>query len=84
MTQQQTHSPTEIRDLVLRLYREVLGEPGITGEDDFFDHGGDSEKGVMVLHQLRDLTGARVAMSTMYMRPTADELSEEVASALTE
>ncbi|MEV4319538.1 acyl carrier protein [Actinocrispum sp. NPDC049592] len=82
MTEQITYSPVQIRDIVLKLYQQVLGNSDICGQDDFFDHGGDSEKGVIVLHTLRDLTGARIAMSTMYMCPSADELSEEVASAL--
>jgi phosphopantetheine binding protein len=82
MTEQTTYSPVQIRDIVLKLYQDVLGNSEIRGHDDFFDHGGDSEKGVIVLHKLRDLTGARIMMSTMYLFPSADELADEVASAL--
>jgi hypothetical protein len=79
MTMARKLSPDEAKDLVLGVYREVLKNPGIEGGDDFFQAGGDSAKGVEVIHRIRDLTGVRLTMSTMYMNPSAEELSEEIA-----
>jgi acyl carrier protein len=82
MSNDATYSSADIRDIVLNLYREVLGRNEISADDDFFDNGGDSVKGVEVIHRLHDLTGVRLSISTMYIRRTADDLSEEVTAAL--
>jgi nonribosomal peptide synthetase MxcG len=82
MSNSQTYSSIEVRDLVLNLYQEVLGATEVSAQDDFFDHGGDSVKGVALLHRLRDITGVRLAIATLFIRRTPEELSEEVTAAL--
>ncbi|HEX5115475.1 MAG TPA: acyl carrier protein [Pseudonocardiaceae bacterium] len=82
MLNSKTYTTDEIRDLVVGLFREILGNRNITAEDDFFEHGGDSVKGVTLVHSLRDKVGVRVPIATLFMRRTPDELCDEVMASL--
>ncbi len=84
MSNAENYSSSEIHDLVLDLFRKVLGNPEFPARDDFFDHGGDSIKGVEVLHGIRDLTGVRLTMSTLYLHRSPDELAAELTANLAE
>jgi acyl carrier protein len=82
MLNDQLCSPAEAGELVLGLFREALGSEALPADADFFENGGDSVKAVAVIHKLRDLTGIRIPLSTMFLRRTAEEFTEEVISAL--
>jgi nonribosomal peptide synthetase MxcG len=78
------HTAVEIREIVLKSYQQVLDLEQIAPEDDFFDRGGDSVKGVALLHQLRDITGVRVPIATLFMRRTPEEIADEIIVSLSE
>ena len=82
MTNDQAVSTEGIRLAVLGIYREVLGSTAFTAQDDFFDHGGDSVKGVDVVHGIRDLLGVKLSVSTLFMLRTVDEITEEITTVL--
>ena len=60
---------------LLNLWRSVLGHPGLTIEDNFFDAGGDSLAAVSILTGIEQLIGRKVPMYLLTERPTVEGLA---------
>ena len=60
---------------LLTLWRNVLGNPGLSIQDNFFDAGGDSLAAVSILTGIEQLIGRKVPMYLITERPTVEGLS---------
>ncbi|MBW5480596.1 AMP-binding protein, partial [Streptomyces bambusae] len=78
-------SPGEPLDSVLALFREVLGDPGLGPDDNFFDHGGQSLLAMRLLARLRESHPAAAGLraSALFASPTPRLLAEAVAERAT-
>lgn len=66
-------------DLVLSAYREVLKNPALSAQDDFFDSGGDSIAAMEVAEKTMATTGVELPIAWFFIYPTAEELAEAIA-----
>jgi acyl carrier protein len=73
--------PTESAEkLILDVFRQVLKNPDITSESEFFEHGGDSLMAIDALAQICEHTGVDLDMAAIFIYPTARELSAALAA----
>jgi amino acid adenylation domain-containing protein len=65
------HTPpeTELQERMADIWREVLGVHRVGIDDNFFDAGGDSIKGIQVAARLRK-QGYRLKLSDLFLKPT--------------
>lgn len=61
---------------VLSVFREVLASPGLTVNDDFFRHGGNSLKAVRVLSMLRERLAVQVSTVVIFSESTPLKLAQ--------
>ncbi|WP_431679451.1 amino acid adenylation domain-containing protein [Kitasatospora sp. KL5] len=73
----QAGTPTE--RAVLDIWRELLGDPGIGPEDDFFACGGHSLIAARILVRLRERLGTEIRISDLLSAPTARGLATRIA-----
>jgi acyl carrier protein len=67
-------------DLTLSAFRQVLDNPGIEPDDDFFAVGGDSVQALMALSIIEEVIGAEIPVAFVFTYPTAAELAQMVAA----
>jgi thioesterase domain-containing protein len=65
---------------IARVWSEVLGVDRVGATDNFFDIGGHSMAGMLVLKQLYDLTGCRISLDTIFRHPTVEALAAVVSA----
>lgn len=68
------------QDLLTDVFREVLGDPSLTEDDDFFAAGGNSLHAVEAIGRIRALAGDDVPLAVVFLNPTARELAEAIAA----
>lgn len=68
-------SPSSLEALILRTWEAVLGQPGLTVQDDFFEVGGQSLQTIQVTNWLSAELGREVSVSTIFRHPTAVALA---------
>lgn len=75
-------STAEPLGVVLELFREVLREPQLGPDDNFFDHGGQSLLAMRLLTRLRESfpTAAGLRASALFSLPTSRLLSEALST----
>ncbi|TWE15931.1 non-ribosomal peptide synthetase [Kitasatospora atroaurantiaca] len=66
----------ELERLVLAVWEEVLGVPGLSVHDDFFDLGGHSLQTLQAAHRLGIRLGRDIPAHTVFRHPTAAALAE--------
>ncbi|MCK8784777.1 amino acid adenylation domain-containing protein [Roseomonas sp. NAR14] len=71
-------SPFE--EVILSVFRAVLRQPGLTKDDDFFDHGGDSLLAVNAALRLEELLGLVVPSALLHHGRTASALAPMLQS----
>jgi amino acid adenylation domain-containing protein/FkbM family methyltransferase len=64
---------------VAGLWEEVLGQPGIGAEDDFFALGGNSLQAALLVHRLEERLGEYVYVVALFDAPTVAELARYLA-----
>ncbi|MFT7839211.1 condensation domain-containing protein [Saccharothrix sp. BKS2] len=69
----------EVGARVVQVWREVLGEEGVTPDSDYFALGGTSIAGISVLRALERDFDVRLSFADLYAHPTARGLAERVA-----
>jgi amino acid adenylation domain-containing protein len=74
----QTPFRTTVEMTLERLWREVLGRPGVTPEDDFFALGGDSILAMRLLGRLEEELGLPVPLAVVFQSPTLRETADAV------
>lgn len=67
-------------DLTLSVFRQVLGNPGLAPDDDFFAVGGDSVQAIMALSVIEEAIGAEIPVALFFTFPSAAALAEAVAA----
>ncbi|MBU6411063.1 MAG: hypothetical protein KGR98_11815, partial [Verrucomicrobia bacterium] len=70
-------TPTE--EMVINVFRSVLGRSDFGAGDSFFDLGGHSLMAARLMLQLRAATGSDLPMRLLFERPTPARLAEAVA-----
>ncbi len=68
-----------ICDAVLAAYREILDDPHVSPDDDFFELGGDSFLAMGIMAALEEKTGKQVSPGAIFAFPTATELARAIA-----
>ncbi|WP_431873287.1 SDR family NAD(P)-dependent oxidoreductase [Amycolatopsis sacchari] len=64
-----------VQDRLAEMWRQILGRPRITPEDDFFELGGDSLMGVALTGRIRDAFGVHLSIGSLFDYPTLGELT---------
>ncbi|MFL6136558.1 MAG: phosphopantetheine-binding protein [Frankiaceae bacterium] len=82
-TDSRTGTVGDLDDIVLAIWREVLGVEDAGPDDNFFDLGGDSFVATRLVVRLGDELGIPVSMLAVFENPTAGELALELALELT-
>ncbi|SOD68014.1 Acyl carrier protein [Streptomyces zhaozhouensis] len=72
-------TPTTLPELVVDLFREALGNDGLTAESDFFEEGGDSLSALRITAGLGEALGVEVPVALVFSAPTPAELAAVVA-----
>ncbi len=67
-----------LNDITLAIYRQVLGKPDVSPEDDFFDLGGDSIMAIEALSLIEAELGAELPVGLIFAYRTAAELAGEI------
>jgi acyl carrier protein len=75
-------SADTLEEFILEVFRQILKNPGVTPESDFFEFGGDSNSAIDAVFQISDHTGVDVDMTAIFTYPTPRELSAALAGAL--
>lgn len=69
---------TRTADLLVAIFREVLGLPDLTEDTDFYEAGGDSLTAFQITGRLEEILGAQVPVSLVFAYPTPRDLAEVV------
>jgi acyl carrier protein len=77
-------SAEALEKVILEVFRQVLRNPGVTPESDFFEFGGDSNMAIDALSDISDHTGLDVELDAIFFYPTPHELSAALAGAVQE
>ncbi|MFF8035564.1 MULTISPECIES: acyl carrier protein [unclassified Streptomyces] len=69
---------TRTADLLVDIFREVLGLSDATEDTDFYEAGGDSLTAFQITGRLEEFLGAEVPVSLVFAYPTPRDLAEVV------
>jgi acyl carrier protein len=70
-----------VLDAVLAAYRQVLDDPSVSPDDDFFELGGDSFQAMHIMAALEQTTGKQISAGVIFVFPTATELARAITKA---
>src|ERR1043165_1843450 len=79
---QEDRLQTGFEEMVIDIWREILGIDSIAVNDNFFDIGGHSLLATQVVSRVRERFGVQFKIGTVFERPTVAELAEAVATAI--
>jgi acyl carrier protein len=69
---------TRVLDAVLAAYRQVLDDPSVSPDHDFFELGGDSFQVLDIMAALEETIGKQISPGLFYAFPTAAELARAI------
>ncbi|GAA2745823.1 MULTISPECIES: acyl carrier protein [Kitasatospora] len=67
-------------DLLVSVYREVLGIDDLDRDSDFYEAGGDSLSAFQITGRLQEALGVEVPVSLVFAYPTPADLADVVES----
>lgn len=67
--------------VTLSAYRQVLGNPEISPDDDFFELGGDSMQAIDAVSIIETEVGVEIPAAWFFTYPTAGELASAITDA---
>lgn len=67
-----------ILEAVLAAYRQILGNPSVSPDDDFFELGGDSFQAMDLMAALEEATGTQISAAMIFAFPTVTELTRAI------
>jgi len=70
-----SNAEKSVLDIVLTVYRQVLDDPSVSPDDDFFELGGDSFQAMEIMAMLEEATGQQIRAGAVFAFPTATELA---------
>lgn len=68
-----------VLDAALAAYRQVLDDPNVSPDDDFFELGGDSFQAMDILAMLEEVTGKQISAGAIFAFPTVAGLARAIA-----
>lgn len=71
-----TAETTTTLDLLVGIFREVLGLDDLTADWDFYEAGGDSLTAFQIVGRLQEALGAEIPVSLVFAYPTPADLAE--------
>jgi acyl carrier protein len=69
-------------DAVVEIVRDLVGEPGITAAENFFDVGGNSITAIQTVSRLRDRFGVTIEWTAVLLTESLDDIAVLVEDAL--
>src|SRR5271170_3897511 len=72
--------PETVAKLV-KIWQELLGQPEVGIQDDFFDLGGDSILGTHLMLAIETQFGLKFELSRLFICPTIELLAKEIVTA---
>jgi amino acid adenylation domain-containing protein len=75
---------TPVEDLLLGIFRQVLGNPGVGVHDNFFQLGGHSLLATQVVSRVRATFNVDLPVRALFECPTVDELAERASEVMRE
>lgn len=69
-----------VLDAVLAAYRQILENPEVTADDDFFEFGGDSIRAMNAIALVQEMIGAEISVGMFFTYPTAAELATAITT----
>ncbi|HEY0452972.1 amino acid adenylation domain-containing protein [Actinophytocola sp.] len=72
---------TDVEQVLCQVFAEVLDEPEVYPDDDFFDLNGDSLSGAKVVSRIRALLGVDLSIRTLFEERTPEGLARRVETA---
>ncbi|MGV4926432.1 beta-ketoacyl synthase [Streptomyces sp. BHT-5-2] len=76
-------APEPVEQVLLALFRQVLGTPEDVADPDFFEHGGDSLAAVELVSLIETRLGVGVSLDDVFDHPTVSGLARVVEGSLT-
>lgn len=76
----ETPEPATLPEKVLRVFRQVLGQPDLSAQTAFTDAGGDSIQALAAVVALGSLTGAELSVQDLFEHPTAMAMAQLLGS----
>ncbi|MEU2182032.1 acyl carrier protein [Streptomyces thermolilacinus] len=73
-----------VTELLVGIYRDALGAPGLDEQSDFYENGGDSLTAFQVTARLQDALGVDVPVALVFAYPTPADLADVVHTDLIE
>jgi acyl carrier protein len=67
-----------VLDAVLAAYRQVLDDPSVSPDDDFFELGGDSFQAMDIMAVLEETIGKQINAGVIFAFPTATGLARAI------
>lgn len=67
--------------VTLSAYRQVLGNPEVSPDDDFFELGGDSMQAIDAVSIIETEVGMEIPAAWFFTYPTAAELASAITGA---
>jgi amino acid adenylation domain-containing protein len=68
-------APGSLAARILELWRDLLGDPTLTDQSNFFLHGGHSLLAAKLVRRVEEATGVRVGLVAVFQAPTAAEFT---------
>jgi acyl carrier protein len=73
---------TSVFDIVLAVYRDILGDPSVTPHDDFFDVGGDSMQALAAIEMIEKKLHIIIRVAMFFTCPTAGDLARAITESM--
>jgi hypothetical protein len=72
--------PGALLEVVLAAWREVLRDPSLDPDDDFFVNGGHSLLAVQLVSRVAGETGFEIPLPYLFLHPTPAEFTQAIAT----
>jgi hypothetical protein len=76
--------PGTMIEVVLAAWREVLGDPTLGPDADFFVNGGHSLLAVQLVSRVASATGFEVPLPYLFLHPTPEEFTQAMTALVSE
>lgn len=64
-----------LTDVLVEIWRTVLGEPGLTADSDLFEHGGNSLHALQIVGEVHDRLGRKVTLRQVFQHGSPQGLA---------
>jgi acyl carrier protein len=78
MTITEEITEADLVELITGIYRDALSDPGLDGDSDFFEAGGDSLSAFRITARLQEALGVDVPVALVFAYPSPADLATVV------